>query len=349
MIEISTPDELLAFLADSVETDGKMINDIDFCDFGQITTQIIIPINKMLDLGGNSLLNIYPIFCSFISSNSSYSYNSNPNLTIKNGYIPNVLVSNGILMTGERYNDADCSNYINLFTTTNMRFKFKNIGFSILGCNFYDYTLSRASILSDKNMSYQYTQKIYEFENCSFYIKTRNTNPMVANAVFKNCSLFFDCEYDTTGSVYVSSSIQYYNNVVFYFCVLKGKIKKSDKFTKNLGSDASYTKKRTLGEMVNCYVDIETDIPNIFINVATSKNFSHYAGLAKNPETTDITDIVFGNDTVYNADKYTATVNDGENNQLVIGGIPLNTAQMNDSDYLLQCGFLAVDEGDSDV
>lgn len=341
MKEISTCEELLEFLdaandeESADELEGMLTADIDFCDYGQIPQQYeLTKLPKVLDLSGYEVMNIYPLLTALLKMQIK---SDNGMVTIKNGYSTNVLISNGAVATIDFQSSINRTNYTTLFTSDN-RLKFVNVGFSILGCNFLHGNGYQTSVISQ--LLYQSFYPSICFERCSFYIKTRNTLPMITGCIFKNCSFQFDCEYDTVSSISLINQNSYVS--AYYFCVLNGKIKKSKNYEANT---AMY--RQTLGEMINCYVNVETDIPNIFINVDLTKNFQHYVLLSRNPESTDTTSLTLGHDCVYNADKYTAVVSSEDgNNELVLGGQALATEQMNDAEYLLECGFLAVDDND---
>jgi hypothetical protein len=342
MAEIRTCEDLLNFLAspDTEDINATLQNNIDFADCGQVTAETVlngsttIISNKVLDLNNYSIINLYPVLCNFLTTNTA-AYNR---LTIENGYIKNVLVSHGhfintTLCSNMSYN---VNNYSELFNQKKEIIQFKNVGFSVLGCSYYGSEFYKSGIMT--SYSNGSTHAEYRFDNCSFYIKTRNTRPLVSSAVFANCSFNFDCEYDTLDR-FVDTS----DSTVFYFCTLKGKIKKSSDFarTKATGN------KNVLGEIVNCYVDIETDIPALFVNVDLSKNAAFYRILEKSPLTTDLSSVVLGTDSVYNIERYSGTIDTeaGEiNNVPVIGGKALTTEQMSDVEYLLDCEFLAVEE-----
>ena len=89
MIEITTPQELLDFLVlnDTENNVAILKNDIDFADYGQITTTVTIPRNeKLLDLSGFSIINLYPIL---ISAFKPFDNVTDKIITISNGYIKN--------------------------------------------------------------------------------------------------------------------------------------------------------------------------------------------------------------------------------------------------------------------
>lgn len=337
MIEITTPQELLDFLfLNDTENNAAMLkNDIDFADYGQITTTVTIPRNeKLLDLSGFSIINLYPIL---ISAFKPFDNVTSKIITISNGYIKNLLISHGTMIYDIVSPSTKTATYNSLFGIVG-KWIFKNVGFSLLGCAFYDKDSYYTSLVSASICPTYSNNVFFEFQNCSFYIKTRNTLPMASLATFKNCSFQFDSEYSSV-SAFFSDKTTYKNNL-FYFCVIKGKIKKTTDFARS-----NLAHSNTLGHLIGCYVDVETDIPDLFISVKLSKTPEYYAAIERNPLAAISASMEFGGDSVYNADTYTATVQEGETSACIIGGQALTTAQMHDADYLLQCGFLAIDDG----
>lgn len=335
-MEITTCQELLDFLASS-NGEAILANDIDFANYGQITSEIVTSVKKTIDLNSKSIYNVYPLLCVLYRVGS---FGSGPYLTIKNGYIKNILASHGVLSvvsSNENYNFT-----INqLFTKDNSSYtsiKFVSVGFSLLGCYYYDYTNYNAALLSTESLK-SGVYPAFVFDRCSFYIKSYNTPILSIYSIFKNCSLYYDVEVDSVSSAIDATENIYRAPRMFYFCIIKGKIKKSAKF-----SEIANARNNIWGDAINCYIDLETDIPNLFINSHGEELYSVYDELRRNPLTTDIATLPFAGDTVYNNDKYTATVEEGYNNQLAIGGQALTTAQMQDAEYLLQHGFLAIEE-----
>ena len=342
MYEIRTCQELIDFFSDETteDIDATLMNDIDFADYGQIMSGIEYnnQRNLHIDLNGKTILNIYPVLCCFLKGSNGNE--SSHTLTIENGKIENLLANFGAFIYDNYTSNSKNTTYTELFTSF-ANVKFKNVAFSVLGCNFYDESTYYTALLTTRLKSSCCDRFKFCFENCSFYIKVRNALPLVSFTVFKNCSFYFDAEYD--GTYYGGTSGN--NNLkstVFYFCVLKGKIRKSENFTPQSDSYPS----NTLGHLINCYVDVETDIPNLFISAKLSKTLSNYSLVERytNDYKSHSNVMEFGGDSVYNADKYTATIDAGETNELIIGGQALTTAQMNDADYLLNCGFLAIND-----
>jgi len=334
-MEITTCQELLDFLTASDESEAILANDIDFAEYGQITSGITSYNAKTIDLNGKSIYNIYPLLCVFYNVGSA---GSGPYLTVKNGYIKNVLASHSVMAQVSNQTTTKDATINQIFTIEekNTAIKFVNVGFSLLGCYYYDYNEYNAALLSTKSFANN-VYPSYIFDRCSFYIKSYNTPILSICSLFRNCSVYYDIELDSVSSAITTNSIK--TPRMFYFCVIKGRIKKSAKF-----SEIENARNNIWGDAINCYIDLETDIPNLFINSHGEELYSVYDDLRAKPLTTDISTMSFAGDTVYNNDKYTATVAEGYNNQLAIGGQALTSEQMQDAEYLLQHGFLAISE-----
>lgn len=334
-MEITTCQELLDFLAVSDESEAILANDIDFAEYGQITSGMTPNIIKTLDLNGKSIYNIYPLLCVFFKINY---LGDKPYLTVKNGYIKNALASHGVFANVAPGNEGNDKTINQLFADYEAytSIKFINVGFSMLGCYYYDYNNYNAALLSTTSLK-SGVYPAFVFDRCSFYIKSYNTPILSIYSMFRNCSFYYDIEVDSVSSAITTNSIKAPR--MFYFCVIKGRIKKSAKF-----SEIENARNNIWGDAINCYIDLETDIPNLFINSHGEELYSVYDDLRANPLTTDISTLSFAGDTVYNNDKYTATVAEGYNNQLAIGGQALTSEQMQDAEYLLQHGFLAISE-----
>lgn len=331
MLEIRTAEDLLNILTENSEEEAIFMNDIDFSEHGQITSEIFrSSITLTIDLNNHEIRNIYPVLCNFFRMNSG-------KLIIKNGYITNLLLATGHVLKTASYTENNASTYAATFAETDkFEIKFINIGFSILGCNY----IFAASDAENSGICYyapstsSYVQTNFTFERCSFYIKSKNTIPLITGAVFRNCSFDFDCEYKSLEYKSSSYPASVTTHSVYYFCVIKGKIKKSADFERN-----DTNARKIMGELSNCYVDIETDIDSLFINVSPNAYPANLNSVLRNPES-EITESYITNDTVYNVEKWIGE--DGKN--MMIGGRACTTVQMHDVDYLMECGFLAIDE-----
>lgn len=357
-ISISTPQELIDFFSETIETNTDynvtIENDIDMIDYGVITEQSIKSAanskqsNIIVDLNGHTIKNIYPIFISWIVVNGYC-------LTVKNGYIENVLINSGSII--------DIKNQIGSTTTTafktifsginasngayNSRYSvvFDNIGFSLLGCNFYDTGLMCASVVYFNHPSSSYSfLPAFLFKSCSFYIRAYNLEPMTNDAIFMNCSFYYDIEYKKIDFYNQTSSNYYHRNNMYVFCTFNGKMKKSPDYVDVTGYET------IIGYMYNSYFNVETDIekPLYIACQVDQAPYTYYRQFHIDSYNTDTTDYVFDTTTVYNAEKYLPEIVDGKNCCPVLGATALTDAEMHNTEKLLEIGLLAVDaEGET--
>lgn len=337
MTEITTCEAFLAALISTDETEFMLINDLNFADIGQIvsTHTKINTNNIIIDLNEHEITNLYPLFCDVLVQNAG-------KVTIQNGSITNLLCSDGHFV--DIPTDAvapGMPTYARVFEklSTDFKIRFVNVGFSILGCN-YDYQKSKTNtgMIRSANLNSSYVHTSVVFDRCSFYIRTINSIPLINHAVFKNCSFEFDdCEYsDLNYDVMSYQTSGVVSHAVYFFCVIRGKISKSEIFDRS----GQYSRK-VMGELINCYVDLDTDIENLFVNVSINAYPSNLNSLLKDPFTAT-SDSNIGHDTVYNRERWHGE----EGTNFIIGGQGITSEQMHDADYLMRCGFLAIDEDD---
>lgn len=357
-ISISTPQELINFFSETIETNTDynvtIENDIDMIDYGVISTSCRKATsdnrysNVIVDLNGHTIKNIYPIFVPFIIL-TGYCFK------IKNGYIENVLVNTGSMINVATLHCSITTNtFKNIFSSVNDTINnynsvysvvFENVGFSLLGCNFYDTSIMNASVAYYNHSSLSYSfLPAFLFKSCSFYIRSYNLEPMTNDAIFMNCSFYYDVEYKKIDFYNQKSSNYFHRNNMYVFCTFNGKMKKSPDYVDVTGNET------IIGYMYNSYFNVETDIekPLYIACQVDQATYTYYRQLHIDSYNTDTTDYVFDTTTVYNAEKYLPEIVDGKNCCPVLGATALTDAEMHNTEKLLEIGLLAIDaEGET--
>lgn len=351
-ISIRTAEELVSFFDSSMNNyaDYNVIieNDIDMINYGVITKTTkkatgSTQNNITIDLNGHTIKNIYPVFVPFIEI-SGYQ------LTIKNGYITNCLINTGSMINiTSLFYQPTFSTFKSIFSSVNdttdhynsiYSLKFENVGFSILGCNFYDTAIECATILQYKHSTSFYSfLPAMLFKSCSFYIRAYNYEPATNDAVYMNCSFYYDVEYKKIDFYIQNSSDFYHRNNMYCFCTFNGKIKKSPDYVDVSGNET------IIGYMYNSYFDVETDIEKpLFIACNVDKTvYTYYRDFHQDSYGTSTDGKDFDATTVYNSEKYLPEIVEGKNCCPVLGATALSDAEMHDTEKLLEIGLLAID------
>lgn len=360
-ISIGTAQELIDFFSTTMSkyTDYNVTitADIDMIDYGVITSvsdkiSNSSESNITIDLNNHTIKNIYPIFISWIV-NKKYC------LIVKNGFIVNTLINTGSIIdakilytnTGIYNNTAtfkDIFNTVNSLYNSSYKYHFnvvfENIGFSVLGCNFNDCSIYPATICMCSDIDVIYFTPAYLFKSCSFYVRAYNYEPATNNALYMNCSFYYDVECKKTMFYKKTSSKKYFRNNIYCFCTFNGKLKKSPDYTETTDYDS------IIGCMYNSYFNVETDIERpLYIACNVDKTtFDYYYLLRWDSYNVSISGYDFDTTTVYNAEKYLPEIVDGKNCCPVLGATALTDAEMHNTEKLLEIGLLAIDaEGET--
>lgn len=357
-ISIRTAKELISFFDSAMNpyTDYNVTveDDIDMTDYGTITKTTTkatssTQCNVTINLNSHTIKNVYPIFVPFISIDGYQ-------LTVKNGYITNCLLNTGSMIKISRilYNSSS-STFKKVFSSVNdvienynsiYVLKFENIGFSILGCNFYDTAIEPATILPYNHYSgnYGFLPAVL-FKSCSFYIRAYNYEPATNDAVYMNCSFYYDVEYKKIDFYNQNSDNFYHRNNMYCFCTFNGKIKKSPDYVDVSGNET------IIGYMYNSFFDVETDIEKpLFIACNVDKTvYTYYRDFHQDSYETSTEGVDFDATTVYNLEKYLPEVVEGKNSCPVLGATGLTDAEMHNTEKLLGLGLLAIDASGESV
>lgn len=351
-IEINSCEDLIEFMTTTINNYSNYIvninNDLDFIDYGVIDTQWKIASgstqsNVSIDLHGHTIKNLYPIFISMIIA-------GNYCLEIKNGAIENILINTGsIISISSLFDYTSEKTYKEAFSTVHggkdqyfskYPVRFKNVAFSVLGCNFKDTRIDAASIISYEQGKENWGMlKAFLFESCSFYIRAFNAEPFSNMCMFMNCSFYYDVEYKKIDFFKHDSNNPYCRHNTYCFCTFSGKIKKSPDYI-----DVTDSIETLLGCVYNSYFNVETDVEKpLFIAVnANAIPHAAYVALHHDSYNTDISDYSFDPTTVYNKEKYLSEIVEGKNCTPVLGATALTDAEMHDENKLLRVGLLAV-------